>query len=97
MTLVRTPVSFVVSFSWAQALPRDWAAKRRRLLKIGLNGLDAVRPHEIRRALEVVIQAAVIQIDRPDHGLCIVDNKALGMDEPRRKLQDFHPDAIRLA
>ena len=52
------------------------------LLKVFFNARDTGGLIQIGGALEVVIQAAVVQIDRAYYGLAVVTDKDLGWTKP---------------
>ena len=66
------------------------AALLQRPLEIPLHVAHGRAAVEIRRTLEVVIQAPVIQIDGTNHRLYVIAGEDLGVDKARRILVQLH-------
>ena len=61
------------------------------LLKVCLDGGKDGMIHEHTGVLEVEGQGAVVQIDGPYHGLAVIGQEDLGMDEARGEAENLDP------
>ena len=68
----------------------DVAAEFQRLLEILLDGGDAGGILHPDRILEVVVEAAVVEVYGAHHGLAVVHHKDLRVDEAGQPLADLH-------
>ena len=84
------PLYFHQQFFFPYCLKAYFTAFLACCLEILLNLSDARGLIHIRCTLKMMVQASVIQIDRPHYGLPVVADKHFCVDKARRIFIDFH-------
>lgn len=96
------PMSFRINGSFLRRSMVRADALGERLLEILLNFCDFGRCIKVRAAFKVVVQAAVVQIDRADGRLAVIADEDLRVNEARLVLINLYtvfkqPAVVRVA